>query len=169
MPTARQSVPKHMTLARDPPVAIRRFSLFSGEVGLADFSISIVIRFCHQRSCDRASKPFFSIISIILPEQCPYRSRDEGFNQRRIAERVHFSFTSPTTPVGAVAEAAGTGTTGSLLGLSLYGLTHTLDAGWRVSTPRHCGRVKQTRGRERRRIFANLAAPVMTLSQICYD
>ena len=44
MPTARQSVPKHMTLARDPPVAIRRFSLFIDEVGLADFSISIGIQ-----------------------------------------------------------------------------------------------------------------------------
>jgi hypothetical protein len=32
-----------MTLARDPPVAMRRFSLFLDEIGLADFSISIGI------------------------------------------------------------------------------------------------------------------------------
>jgi hypothetical protein len=33
-----------MILARDPPVAIRRFSVFLGEIGLADFSISIGIQ-----------------------------------------------------------------------------------------------------------------------------
>jgi hypothetical protein len=44
MPTARQSVPKHMTLARDPAVVtIRRFGLFSADVGVADFSIGIGI------------------------------------------------------------------------------------------------------------------------------
>jgi hypothetical protein len=32
-----------MTLARDPPVAIRRFGLFLGEGGVADVSISIGI------------------------------------------------------------------------------------------------------------------------------
>src|SRR5438105_14661721 len=43
MPSARQSVPKHMTVARDPPVAIGRFSLFLADDGVADFSISIGI------------------------------------------------------------------------------------------------------------------------------
>jgi hypothetical protein len=32
-----------MALARDPPVAIGRFSLFLGEIGPVDFSISIGI------------------------------------------------------------------------------------------------------------------------------
>jgi hypothetical protein len=43
MPTARQTVPKHMALARNPPVAIDRFSLFISELGLIDFFISIGI------------------------------------------------------------------------------------------------------------------------------
>jgi hypothetical protein len=33
-----------MTLARDPPVTMGRFSLFIGELGLVDFSISIGIK-----------------------------------------------------------------------------------------------------------------------------
>jgi hypothetical protein len=43
MPSTKQSVPKHMALARNPPVAIDRFSLFISELGLIDFSISIGI------------------------------------------------------------------------------------------------------------------------------
>src|SRR5436309_939898 len=42
MPTARQSVLKRMSLAREPK-AIGRYNLFLGDVGIIDFSMSIGI------------------------------------------------------------------------------------------------------------------------------
>jgi hypothetical protein len=84
MPAARQSVPKQMTLARDPPVAIRCFSLFLGEISLADFSISIGIHSLPPETAWSDSQPFFDNFSLIPTEQRPYRSLNEGFSRRRL-------------------------------------------------------------------------------------
>jgi hypothetical protein len=91
MPAARQSVPKHMTLARDPPVAIRCFSLFLGEISLADFSISIGIHSLPPETAWSDSQPFFDNFSLIPPEQRPYRSLNEGIQSSAITGYVHFA------------------------------------------------------------------------------
>jgi hypothetical protein len=61
-----------MTLARDPAVvAIRRFDLFSADVGVADFSISIGI---NHVAC--SSKLFFSYSAPAMsvpPGECGIR------------------------------------------------------------------------------------------------
>jgi len=80
MPTARQSVPKHIALAREPPVTIGRFNLFLADVGVADFSIS-------------------------LPEQCPYPGGIAGFlcaTSRNMALGSRPSLVSNCTTFAAV-------------------------------------------------------------------
>lgn len=87
MPTTRQSVPKHMALARDPFVEIGRFSVFLAKVGPVDFSISIGIHSLPPETAWFDSQPFFLDNFANLPEQSPYRSLDERPNQRRLQKK----------------------------------------------------------------------------------